>query len=208
MKDLQRTLIDRRRFSTLLAATLGLPWPALAKEQARTVGDVQTAVGGVYAQINETRRLQSGADILLGDMVWTEPDARAALMLEGGSEIFLGAKARLKIDRYVAASGGRLVLGDGAMVFDRDDDKPKTALEVRSVFGRIGVRGTRFFAGPSKGVFAVFCERGEVRVTAAGEVRTLRPGDGVDIPAARGRPSNVQKWGQPRIEAAFRSVLG
>ena len=100
------------------------------------------------------------------------------------------------------------MLGDGAMVFDRDDTLPKTAIEVRSVFGLIGVRGTRFFAGPSRGAFGIFCERGEVKVEAGGETRVLAPGDGVDITAAGAAPSALKRWNPARIDEAFRSVLG
>lgn len=204
----RQILIDRRRFSLLLMAGVGLPGTLHAAETARQVGDVRSAVGGVFAQASETRPLAAGAGVLLGDLVWTDADARAALAMEGGSNVFLGAKARLKIDRFIAASGGQLVLGDGAMVFDRDEALPKTEIEVRSVFGLIGVRGTRFFAGPSRGAFAVFCERGEVRIEAAGETRVLGAGDGVDIIAAAGAPSAVKRWKPARIEEAFRSVLG
>ena len=62
------------------------------------MGDVRSASGGVFAQIDQRRKLSAGAEVLLGDLVWTEADARAALAMEGGSNVFLGASARLKID--------------------------------------------------------------------------------------------------------------
>lgn len=204
----RQIVMDRRHFSILLLAGLGLPAASYATAATRQVGDVRSASGGVFAQINQLRTLSAGAEVLLGDLVWTEANARAALAMEGGSNVFLGASARLKIDRFVAASGGQLVLGDGAMVFDRDDALPKTAIEVRSVFGLIGVRGTRFFAGPSRGAFGIFCERGEVKVEAGGEIRVLAPGDGVDITAAGNAPSALKRWNPARIDEAFRSVLG
>ena len=95
------------------------------------------------------------------------------------------------------------------MVFDRPENLRPLDLTVRSTFARIGVRGTRFFAGPSKGVFAVFVERGSVEVSGsargAGSTRILGPGEGVDITRA-GRAGPVVRWGQARIDAAFASV--
>jgi len=91
-------------------------------------------------------------------------------------------------------------------MFDRADDLPKIKLTVRSRFGLIAVRGTKFFAGPSKGVFGIFVERGEVQVTAAGVSRSLKAGDGVDIAKPGQPPSEVKQWGKPRIEAAYASV--
>ena len=99
-----------------------------------------------------------------------------------------------------------LELGEGAMLFDRADDLAKIKLEVRSRFGLIAVRGTKFFAGPSKGVFGVFVERGSVRVEAAGVRRRLSAGDGVEIPAEGKPPSRVKKWGKTRIDEAYASV--
>lgn len=200
--------LNRRQFSALLATGLLMPGLSLAADEPRPVGDVRKAFGDVFARAAQQRSLQAGADVLLGDMVWTRAASRAELAMEGGSSIFLGPRAKLRIDRFVAASGGKLVLGDGALVFDRDDTLPKTDIQVRSVFGLIGVRGTRFFAGPNRGAFAIFCERGEVHVRAAGRTRVLMPGDGVDIKAPGAAPGKVKQWGKARIDEAFDSVLG
>lgn len=202
--------LDRRQFGLLLATGLMLPGPVLAAgpDSPARVGDVRSAVGSVFAQIAEARALTAGAGIMLGDLVWTNSASRAELALLGGSNVFLGANARLKVDRFVAEAGGRLVLGEGALVFDRDDALPKTDVEVQSVFGLIGVRGTRFFAGPNRDSFAVFCERGEVHVRAGGERRVLKPGDGIDIAKPGAAPSKVKQWGKARIDEAFSSVLG
>jgi ferric-dicitrate binding protein FerR (iron transport regulator) len=71
----------------------------------------------------------------------------------------------------------------------------------------IAVRGTRFFAGPSNGVFGVFVERGSVTVAAAARQVLLRAGQGTDIHHPGAAPTPAAKWGRPRIDAAFGSVL-
>ncbi|WGF87923.1 FecR family protein [Marinivivus vitaminiproducens] len=199
--------MTRRRFGAVVVAatSAACAWPARAETR---IGTVEDAVGDAFARQRETRQLQVSDDILLDDYVWTGSRSRARLGLDGGTRIHLGPHAQLVIDRFVAQAGGDLVLGTGALVFDRAESLPPVDMEIRSAFGLIGVRGTRFFAGPSRGVFGVFVERGTVEVQAAGIARTLRAGDGVDIPAPGAPPTNVVRWGQARIDEALASVLG
>lgn len=202
------TPVDRRSVCRLVAGLIvgGVAVPAVAAEGR--AGEVENAVGAAYARLKDTRRLAPRSEILIGDLVWTASQSRAALDLDGGTRVNLGPKARLKVDRFLAEKGGTLELGAGALVFDRPDDLPKIGLTVRTTFGLIGVRGTRFFAGPSNDVFGVFVERGSVRVLSGGVERILGPGDGVDIPAKFAPPSPVKTWGAARVAAAFASVLG
>ncbi|ODN69042.1 FecR domain-containing protein [Methylobrevis pamukkalensis] len=185
-----------------------LPTAAGAFVEESRIGEVADAAGRAFAHLNATRRLAPRSEILLGDLVWTASASRASLGLDGGTTVHLGAKARLKIDRYVAESGGTLLLGDGALVFDRPEDLPKTRIDIRTTFGLIGIRGTRLFAGPSRGVFGVFVERGVARVLAGGVERRLEAGEGVDIAERFAPPSPVRNWGKARIDEAFASVLG
>jgi ferric-dicitrate binding protein FerR (iron transport regulator) len=144
-----------------------------------------------------------------GDIVRTDRRSLAELMLAEMTRISLGANSELAIDSFTASLGGQVSLG-GAMVFDRPEDLPPIDLTIRSAFARIGVRGTRFFAGPSNGVFAVFVARGSVEVRTGGlfarSTRILGPGEGVDIARPGGKPGPVVRWGQARIDAAFASV--
>ncbi|MBH0239647.1 FecR domain-containing protein [Methylobrevis sp. L22] len=164
--------------------------------------------GSAFARAAAVRRLSARAAILLGDLVWTEARSRLTLGLDGGSRIHLGPEAQLVVDRFIATTGGELRFGAGALVFDRDDDLDKIDLEIRTVYGQIGVRGTRFFAGPSNGVFAVFVERGAVAVSAGGTIRRLEAGEGVDMTDPATPPGPVARWSAERTEAAFRSVFG
>jgi hypothetical protein len=146
------------------------------------------------------------ADPLMeGDSVTVAPSSTAVLELFTATMINLGPEAKLVLDRFTAELGGTITVG-GPLVFDRAEDLPKLDLTVQNAFAQIGVRGTRFFAGPSKGVYGVFVARGAVEVTAAGETRRLGPGDGVDIAAPGAAPSPVARWKAPRIAAAFASV--
>lgn len=188
-----------------LGAALSGAGPAAAEVP---VGAVEGMEGAAFARAAAVRRLSARAAILLGDLVWTEARSRLTLGLDGGSRIHLGPEAQLVVDRFIAASGGELRFGAGALVFDRDDALDKIDLEIRTVYGQIGVRGTRFFAGPSNGVFAVFVERGAVAVAAGGTIRRLEAGEGADLTDRATPPGPVARWSSERVEAAFRSVFG
>jgi ferric-dicitrate binding protein FerR (iron transport regulator) len=179
-----------------------------ARAASAVVGSVEAVKGRAFAELSGTRALQPSGAIFMGDLVWTEPASAANLLLARTTTVDLGANAKLTIDRFVANAGGRLTLGNGAMLFDRPEDLPKVDLEVRTNYGLIAVRGTMFFAGPSRGTFGVFVERGQVVVNAAGQTRTLNPGDGIDIAQPGATPSAVRRWPPARVVEALASVRG
>jgi ferric-dicitrate binding protein FerR (iron transport regulator) len=178
-----------------------------ARAAAETIGEAVDVRGKVVArQVQDVRGLAKGAALMLQDRVETAEKSFARLELAGRTTVRLGSKARLLIDRFVAEVGGVLELGEGAMLLDRSDKLPKLDITIRSQFALIAVRGTRFFAGPSKGVFGVFVVRGVVEVEAAGVTRRLRRGEGVDIANPGDPPGEVARWKKPRIDAALKSV--
>ena len=186
-----------------LAACSLLPARALAATPigaAREVADPATLRHeGVEASLVPGKALHEGDSVRTGD------GGRADLLLNTATRLTLGPGAEVVLERWLAEVGGEIRLG-GPMVFDRPDDLGKIDLTVQTAFGSIGVRGTRFFAGPSNGVFAVFVARGAVAVSAGGVTRALGPGDGVNLPGGGAAPSDVVPWGAPRIAAAFALV--
>ncbi|MBU1306068.1 MAG: FecR domain-containing protein [Alphaproteobacteria bacterium] len=170
------------------------------------VGKV-VSLDGTVALERERATLGISADdpLLIDDRVMTREDGFALLLLDDRTQIKLGASSDLTIDQFIVDQGGVISVG-GAMLFDRPSNLPPTNISILTAFGRIGVRGTRFFAGPSKGKFAVFVDHGSVSVTGAGVQRLLAAGEGVDFAAAGQPPGEVVKWGDARIAAAFASV--
>jgi hypothetical protein len=77
---------------------------------------------------------------------------------------------------------------------------------VRSPFGLIAVRGTRFFAGPSDDVFGVFVARGVVTVVGQYTAVEVREGLGTDIVRPGAEPTPPHPWGAARIERALALV--
>lgn len=196
----------RRAF---LAGAVAVAWagPAGAAGVTAAIGSVQDMVGDAFAERDAARRaLAPAGEVFLRDLVSTGRQARLSMKLGLATTVRLGAEARLTIDRFIVEAGGVLDLAEGALLFDRPETAPKTDVKLRSAYGLIAVRGTRFFAGPSRGVFGVFVERGAVTVAAAGQTRRLGAGEGVDIPAPGAAPSPVARWGAARIREAFASV--
>lgn len=150
-------------------------------------------------------RLAAGDAVLDNDYVSTSTNSFADLALSE-TRILLGPQTELLIDSFLAAEGGTLELGLGRMVFDRPDNLPKMDVAVRTAFGMIGVRGTKFFCGPSRAAFAVFVERGSVSVRGGGVTRTVSAGQGVDFTSPGAPPSEPTNWGQARIRQAYASV--
>ena len=134
---------------------------------AEPAGAVETSRGECYAQTAAERRtLAPAAAVFVGDAVGTGVQSALAMRLGTATQVKLGAEARLRIDRFLVNAGGVLVLERGGMLYDHDTSAGPSDVTVRGPFGLVAVRGTRFFAGPSNGVFGVFVERGDVTVLA------------------------------------------
>lgn len=170
-------------------------------------GSVEEVKGDAFAEARTERRvLQRASSIFINDQVGTGPLSRLKLRLGRDTTLWLGERTRLTVDRFLLDAGGEFTLGSGAMLFDRPPASRPAPVRIRSSYGLIAVRGTRFFAGPSNQVFGVFVETGRVRITAAGRGVILGPGEGSDIRAPGAKPTTPRAWGPPRIAAALASV--
>ncbi|WP_341643333.1 FecR family protein [Thauera sp. SDU_THAU2] len=198
--------ISRRLF--MAAGALALTGIGIRATQANMViGKAKEVTGNVTRkQEDHLEGLQTGASILDRDFVATGPESFAVLELGDDTMLRLGSETELLIDSFIAGQGGVIELGTGQMVFDRPEGLAKIDLTMRTAFGMIGVRGTKFFAGPSRGVFAVFVEHGRVAVTGGGVTREVGPGEGVEIAAPGAVPGEIVQWGEARIREAYASA--
>jgi hypothetical protein len=187
----------------LIGACVAAPGVAAAEP----AGAVESTRGECYAQAAAARRaLAPDAKVFIGDTVATGEQSALSLHLGAATQVKLGAEARLRIDRFVVNAGGVLVLESGGMVYDHDPNGGQSDVAVRVPFGLVAVRGTRFFAGPSNGVFGVFVERGEVMVVGVNTAVTVTSGFGSDLPQAGAEPTAPHQWSTARIASAFASV--
>ena len=199
---------NRRSFMCAAASAVG----TLASRDARAetpprAGVVEFVKGDAFAEVSAARRaLAREAPVFLGDSCGTGADSRLTLDLAGKTRLKLGEKARITIDRYLMDAGGEFTLESGAMLFDRPPGSKPAPVQIRSPFALIAVRGTRFFAGPSNGVFGVFVERGKVAVAGGGQVVILLRGQGTDIRMPGDPPTPPKAWGHPRVRAALAQI--
>ena len=198
---------DRRVWMRLAGAAL-IGQTSLAQAQpAERAGIVTELKGEAFAEAqNQRRALEQSASLFIKDTVDTGSDARLTMRLGKDTTLHLGQLARLTIDRFLVNAGGDITLDAGPMLFDSPAGRP-APLQIHSSFGLIAVRGTRFFAGPSNGVFGVFVERGSVAVSAAGVQVVVGEGQGTNIARPGDAPTPPAPWGAPRISAAMQSVL-
>ena len=199
--------VDRRAL-LLVLATAVCSQAGLAQDQTKERAGMVTEVkGDAFAEAqNQRRTLEQSAALFIKDTVGTGADARLTMRLGKDTTLHLGQLARLTIDRFLMNAGGDITLDAGPMLFDSPAGRP-SPLQIHSSFGLIAVRGTRFFAGPSNGVFGVFVERGSVAVSAAGVRVVVGEGQGTNIARPGDAPTPPAAWGAPRISAAMQSVL-
>jgi hypothetical protein len=202
-------LADRRWFIRLTVGALATILARTSRAQpAEHVGSVEDLKGHAFAERQSVRReLGRAAPLFIRDQVGTGADSRLTMRLGRDTTLKLGERARLTIDRYLVDAGGEIVLDSGPMLLERPPRSAPIPIQIRSGFGLIAVRGTRFFAGPSNNVFGVFVERGRVTVSAGGRRVIVRSGQGTDISHPGSPPTTPGPWREPRIRAALASVL-
>ncbi|WP_370207668.1 FecR domain-containing protein [Pararhodobacter marinus] len=193
-----------RRHVLAAAATLPLLRMAHASTGAE-IGEVLSVTGDRMLERDaQELALETGAGLMNGDTASTGEDGLALLYLNRDTRINLGINSRIELSNFLSEVGGVIHVG-GAMIFDRPDDMPPLDLRVVTAFGEIGVRGTRFFVGPSADDYAVFVQRGSLTVSNADVTRTLNAGEGCVLQDGAA-PGVVTQWSSPRIDAAFASL--
>jgi hypothetical protein len=202
-----------RRETLGLAGAMALA-PAFSAFAEDEIGKVLDTKGDVLKSQNDIEtKIKSGSSLINNDLITTGKRSFASMTLGSDTKIIMGEETEVLLDSFLAEQGGVLELVSGDMVFDRPEGKPKIDLTIRTTFGQIGVRGTKFFTGRNRGNFAVFVEHGLVEVKSGGTIRKVAAGEGVDIASdAKTRSmfgadiSETRKWGKGRIEEAYKSV--
>ncbi|MGK9234635.1 FecR family protein [Inquilinus limosus] len=194
-------------------ACLLLPAAALAQDRPKIgqVDRLEPAAGAYYQ--GEDRLLDPASPVFLDDTLWTGPQSRLQVSLDDGTELTLGPAARLLVDRfaYAGADGGaalalRRLQGAFLFVGGGVEQAPDHNVTIETGVATLGVRGTRFFAGPIDGAFGVLVLDGSVQVaTDAGSV-TLGPGEGTSVTSRREPPGEVRRWPAEKVQRALDMV--
>ena len=196
-----------------LAGALALS-PLMAARASDSIGEMIDVKGDVMRTQDDVGSLiKVGAPVANNDLLATGKKSFASMLLGTETKIIMGENTEVLLDSFLADQGGTIELVSGDMVFDRPEGTPKIDLTIRTTFGQIGVRGTKFFVGKSRGNMAVFVEHGLVEVKSGETLRKVGIGEGVDIAGDAktrslfgGNMSDTKKWGKGRIEEAYKSV--
>ena len=198
---------DRREvlgFVGTLLASAAFSAPARAADPA---GRVEEVKGEAFVDASRQQRpLVKASSLFVGDRVGTGASSRLTMLMGEDTTIKLGEKAQLVIDQFLSTTGGEISLQSGPMLFDRPSGSRPVPMKIRSSYGLIAVRGTKFFAGPSNGVFGVFVDHGTVTVSGGGSEVVLQAGEGTNLATPGSKPSAATKWGTERIRGALDSV--
>lgn len=198
-----------RRSLVVLGSAIAVVRPPEAF--AAGAGQVIELTGkAVAVAASAERPLAVGAAIAVNDLVETAPASRLALQLGTDTFINLGPATKLRIEPHLLDVGGSFELIDGSVLIEhvRAPGREPHKAELKSPYGLIAVRGTRFFAGPSQGRFAVFVAEGRVDVSARNRTVTLEPGRGSDIARPGAAPTPAARWQAARIRAAYVLTTG
>ncbi len=172
-----------------------------------SAGMVEQLKGGATAVTGgASRALVAKAQVFVADIVRTANESRLSLKLGQRTMVRLGENTELKIERYLLDAGGEIDLASGSLQFERTGKPAANDLKIRSPYGLIAVRGTRFYAGSFLGSWGVFVADGSVDVTGGGTTVRVDKGLGTDIGAPGGRPSDPKAWGAARIAAAVKAT--
>ena len=197
---IDRCRMDRRHFLALAAGVVGSPLSSLAQTVPLRAGEVEQLTGeATAAKAGESRKLAIQLPVHIEELIRTGVNSRLALRLGAKTVLRLGASTEVRIDRYIVEAGGDIAINDGTVMFDRIGRPLANPLNFRNPYGLIAIRGTRFYAGPSRGAFGILVEHGRVEVTAGGRTVIVPPGLGTDISAPGQAPSRPARWAAARM---------
>jgi len=133
--------------AVLMIAVPGIAGPASA--QRVEVGNAASVAGEVTLENDELRRpikLERRRRIAWGDIITTERNSQAQLLLLDRSTFGIGQRSRVRIDRFVYDPGRErsifATLLKGALRFFSGQETGARSGEVTTPAGRIGIRGT------------------------------------------------------------------
>ena len=199
--------LDRRKALGFVGALLASAAFNRRSNAADPAGRVEEIKGEAFADTsNQHRPLEKSSSVYVGDRVETGASSRLTMVLGQDTTIRLGERAHLLIDQFLSTTGGEISLQSGPMLFDRPSGSRAVPMKIKSPYGLIAVRGTKFFAGPSNNVFGVFVEHGTVVVAGGGSEVVLQAGEGTNLSSPGAQPTAAVKWGKARIDAALASV--
>ncbi|MDP9138619.1 MAG: FecR family protein [Pseudomonadota bacterium] len=194
----------------LLFTALGWP-PALAQDGIGSIS--RLTGGGIVTRLGQMGGIVMGQSLQVDDIVSSNAGSRIEISFVDGTRLTLGARALLRLDRYVFDPGGRrgrlavFLQGAARFVSGRLGKSPNDTIAVSTAFGSIAGRGTDFWAGPIDGEYGVFLLDGRVEVANGAGAETLdEAGEGTMVVGPDAAPRAVTRWPAEKVDRALAAV--
>lgn len=163
---------------------------------------------------SQTLPLEKGTAIRVDDRISTGPNARVEITLRDETKLTIGENSELVIDKYLFEPEkgiGTAIInaakGPFRFITGQIGKMKNKKVEVHNPVGTIGIRGTDFWGGPSRGVYGVLLLEGAIAVfTDAGGRLVTAAGDGVNLTTSDALPSDPAAWAKPRVDEAIATV--
>ena len=199
------------RLSVPLAASIFRA--SIAAAETMTVGAVDKVQAQVEAmQAGQTRALVVKSEIYFRDRCHSGEGARLQATLKDGTQLTLGEKATLVVDKFVydpSTSRGALSVSviKGAFLYvgGRIEGVNGAKVQIHTPVGAIGLRGTTVWGGPIDKGYGVIVLNGEVTVTGRRGTVTLKQGQGTML-FGDGKPQLPAAWPAGRMKRAVASI--
>jgi hypothetical protein len=210
-----RALPSVFRVLVVLAAILPCFTAQGADEDLAQVGVVKKVENEAsIAVASAARPALVGTPVHLKDELRTGADGRILVVFNDETELTLGEKASVVIDRYVydpdkGTGDAALQTTRGAFRFvtGRMKELAGKSITVSTPFANIAVRGTEFWGGPIDETYGVFLLAGEVVVSnGAGTVTLSKTGQGTTLVSAGEPPSTPSNWPEAKVARAVATV--
>ena len=190
-----------------------VPLTALAEDEVvATVTRLRNTA--VVIRKGQQLDVQAGHKLQKFDAIKSGKNARVEIIFNDGTKLYIGANCHIVIDEFlfdpdknIGTTILRALQGPFRFITGRIGKVQKPQVVVQSRFGVVGVRGTDFWAGPSRGVYGVLLLDGSISVTNPFGQRILtEAGTGVNLTSNTAPPGEVTVWGALRAREALDDV--
>ena len=203
-----------RAFTLLavLAPSLGASATEEDLSQVGIVKKVENEAAIVVA--SAARPAVVGMAVHLKDELRTGAQGRMLVVFRDDTELTLGEKASVVIDRYVynpdkGIGETFLQTTRGAFRFatGRMEELKEKTIVISTSFADIAVRGTEFWGGPIDAKYGVLLLEGEIIVAnQAGRVTLAKTVEGTNIATPLDPPSEPKIWPESKVSRAIETV--
>ncbi|WP_373085488.1 FecR domain-containing protein [Sneathiella sp.] len=203
-------LISTLATIVLMATVLS---PALAANM--NVGEVtRLQNAATVTRQGQDTPLKLGSAIHEDDRINTGTDTRIEITFIDDTKLTIGESSQLAVEKYLFNPDkgiGTAILdavkGPFRFITGQIGKMANKNVEVRTLVGTIGIRGTDFWGGPSLDIYGVLLLDGAISVknSQGGRVLNTR-GTGVNLLSDNEAPGEVTAWSDARINAAVASV--